>query len=117
MNEILEQMRKDMDKHFENEMRKIFDISEETKQPTSEDVISDINRMIDKMTTLIMCNPKNKKLLEERKDELPPMTKIFDNSLLEDDKIYLITDEEIKKSMLECMRILEKRKKVGKENP
>lgn len=117
MNEILEKIQKDMDKNFDDEIRNILGISEAPKQTTSEDAISDFKGMIDKMTTLIMCNPKNKELLEKIKDKLPPMTKIFANSLLEDDKIYLITDEDMKKSMLECMRISEKKKKDRKETP
>ena len=76
------------------------------QQKSGEDVLSDLNDMICKMTTLIMCSPKNKELLEKRKDELPHMTKIFPNPYLEDDKVYLITDEELKKSMLECMEIM-----------
>ena len=73
---------------------------------SSNDILSDLNDMICKMTTLIMCSLKNKELLEKRKDELPHMTKIFANPYLEDDKIYLITDEELKKSMLERMEIM-----------
>lgn len=57
------------------------------------------------MTTLIMCSPKNKELLEKRKDELPHMTKIFSNPYLEDGKVYVITDDGLKKSMLECIKI------------
>lgn len=110
MNEILGQIQKDMQEHFDNEIRKIFRVSEETKQTTSEDIISDINDMATNMTTLIMCSPNNKKLLKERKGELLPMTKIFKNPLLGDDDLYLITDNETKKSMLKCMEILEKKK-------
>lgn len=75
------------------------------RQKSSEDILSDLNDMICKMTTPIMCSPKNKELLEKRKDELPHMTKIFSNPYLEDDKVYVITDEELKKSMLEWMEI------------
>ena len=76
------------------------------QKKSGEDILSDLNDTICKMTTLIMCSPNNKELLEERKDELPHMTKIFENSLLADDELYLITDEELKKSMLECMEIM-----------
>lgn len=109
MSEILGQIQKDMQERFDNEICKIFRVSEEN-QTTSEDIISDINGMAVKMTTLIMCSPNNKKLLKERKDKLPPMTKIFKNPLLGDDDLYLITDNETKKSMLKCMEILEKKK-------
>lgn len=54
---------------------------------------------------LLSKHPENKDLLEKRKDELPHMTKIFPTPYLEDDMVYLITDEELKKSMLECMEI------------
>lgn len=108
MNEILSQIQKDIQKHFDDEIRKSImgaTATSDFRQKSGEDILSDLNDMICKMTTLIMCSPKNKELLEKRKDELPHMTKIFANPYLEDDKIYVITDEELKKSMLECMVI------------
>lgn len=109
MNETLYQIQKDMQKHFDDEIRKSITGATATsdfQKKLGEDVISDLNDMICKMTTLIMCSPKNKEMLEKRKDELPHMTKIFENSLLADDELYLITDEELKKSMLEWMEIM-----------
>lgn len=91
---------KDMQEYFDGEIRKTIMGATETsdfQQKSGEDILSDLNDMICKMTTLIMCSPKNKELLEKRKDELPHMTKIFEDSLLADDELYLVTDEELKK--------------------
>ena len=99
---------KGIQKHFDDEIRKSImgaTATSDFQQKSGEDVLSDLNDMICKMTTLIMCSPKNKELLEKREGELPHMTKIFPNSLLGDDELYVITDEELKKSMLECMEI------------
>lgn len=77
MNEILSQIQKDMQKHFDNEIRKTImgaTATSDFQQKSSNEIISDLNDMICKMTTLIMCSPKNKELLEKRKDELPKMT-------------------------------------------
>ena len=109
MNKTLSKIQKDIQKHFDDEIRKSImgaTATSDFQTKSGEDVISDLNDMICKMTTLIMCSPKNKELLEKRKDELPRMTKIFENSLLTDDELYLITDEELKKSMLERMGVM-----------
>ena len=76
------------------------------QQKSGEDILSDLNDVICKMTTLIMCSPKNKELLEKMEGELPHMKKIFPNPYLGDDKLYVITDEELKKSMLEFIEIV-----------
>lgn len=108
MNETLSQIQKDMQKHFDDEIRKLImgaTTTSDFHQKSGEDVLSDLNEMICKMTTLIMCSPKNKELLEKRGNELPRMTKIFANPYLEDDKLYVITDDELKESMLDRMEI------------
>lgn len=109
LNETLSQIQKDMQKHFDDEIRKSImgaTATSDFQTKSGEDILSDLNDIIYRMTTLIMCSPKNKELLEKREDELPHMTKIFENSLLADDELYVITDEELKKSMLECMEIM-----------
>lgn len=108
MNETLSQIQKDIQKHFDDEIRKSImgaTTTSDFQQKSGEDVLSDLNEMICKMTTLIMCSPKNKELLEKMGNELPRMTKIFANPYLEDDKLYVITDDELKESMLDRMEI------------
>lgn len=115
MNETLSKIQKDMQKHFDDEIRKSIigaTATSDFQHKSGEDVLSDLNDMICKMTTLIMRSPKNKELLEKRKGELPHMTKIFPNPYLEEDKMYLITDEELKKSMLECMEVMKKNRRI-----
>lgn len=107
--EILPRIQKDMQKHFDDEIRKSImgaTTTSDFQMKSGEDIISDLNDMICKMTTLIICSPKNKELLEKRKDKLPHMTKILPNPYLEDDKIYVITDEELKKNILKHMEIV-----------
>ena len=80
LNETLSQIQKDMQKHFNYEIRKSImgaTATSDFQYKSGEDIISDLNDMICKMTTLIMCSPKNKELLEKKKEELPNMTKIF----------------------------------------
>lgn len=110
MNKALEDIQKDVQKYFDCEFRKnimgastVYDF----QQKSSEDIISDLNSMIYETTTLIICSPKNKELLEKRKDELPHMTKIFTSPYLEDDNLYVITDKELKKNMLKGMEFNE----------
>lgn len=98
-----------MQKHFDEEIRKSImatTANYDFYQKSDKDILSDLNDMICRMTTLIMCSPKNKELLEKRKDELPHMTKILLNPYLEDDKIYVVINEELKKSMLKRMEIM-----------
>lgn len=63
------------------------------------DPISDLKKMIARDTTVILCHPNTKKQIEEY--DLPKMMKILPNLYLEEGKAYLITDEKMKRSLLE----------------
>lgn len=71
--------------------------------------IEDLNNMIAKMSTVIVCSESDKKKLEEQ--ELHRMTTIIPNQYLEDGTIYMITDEKLKRDMLECEKIRQLREK------
>lgn len=74
-----------------------------------------LKNMIAEMSTVIMCSENDKKKLEEQ--ELPGMTTILSNQYLEDGTVYMITDEKLKRDMLECERIRRLReKKTDKSN-
>ena len=84
-------------------------MNSESGTKTDSNPISDLNNMIVKMSTVIMCSENDKKKLEEQ--ELPGMTTIIPNQHLEDGTVYMITDEKLKKSMLEGERIRRLRQK------
>lgn len=71
--------------------------------------LEDMRNMIAKMSTVIICSENDKEKLEEQ--ELPGMTTLIPNQYLEDGTVYMITDDELKKSMLEGERIRRLRQK------
>ena len=70
--------------------------------------------MIAKMSTVILCSKNDKKKLEEL--ELPGLTTIISNQYLEDGKVYMITDEKLKRGLLEADRIRRLREKELSKN-
>lgn len=112
MNEMLEKIRKDMQSTFDEEIRKTIMGASATSDfgnKADRNPIEDLNNMIAKMSTVIMCSENDKKKLEEQ--ELPGMTTIIPNQYLWDGTVYMITDDELKKSMLEGERIRRFRQK------
>lgn len=106
MNQILKQVQRDIQNSFDEEIRKSImgaSMTSDFKNKTDCNPIEDLNNMIAKMSTVIMCSENDKKKLEEQ--ELPGMTTIIPNRYLEDGTVYMITDDELKKSMLEGERI------------
>lgn len=99
LDEIIEKIQKSFQEKADEEIKGILADSTETATFQSADPIKDLQDMICKMTTVIMCSLNMKKQIEKL-EELPNMTKIIPNAYLEDDKIYLITDEKLKKSLL-----------------
>lgn len=97
---------------IEEEIRKSImgsSVNSESGTKTDSNPISDLNNMIVKISTVIMCSENDKKKLEEQ--ELPGMTTIIPNQHLEDGTVYMIADEKLKKSMLEGERIRRLRQK------
>lgn len=77
--------------------------------------LEDLKNMIAKMSTVIMCSENDKKKFE--KQELLGMTTILSNQYLESGTIYMITDEKLKRGMLEADRIRRLREKeLNKKN-
>lgn len=64
------------------------------------DVIEDLNKMIADLTAVLVCNKKTKEKILTEKDNLP-MHRIFESEYCEDDKVYMITDQRLKRALLE----------------
>lgn len=118
MNEILEQIQRDIQNSFDEEIRKTIIGESATSvfgNKADRDPIEDLNNMIAKMSTVIMCSENDKEKLEEQ--ELPGMTTIIPNRHLEDGTVYMITDEKLKRDMLEADRIRRlKEKKLNQKD-
>lgn len=94
-----EDFRQSLEEKFSEEIEKILPNSTQNRMYQSTNPLKDIQDMICKMTTVIMCSPNMKEKIEKL-EELPNMTKIIPNAYLEDNTAYLITDEKLKKSLL-----------------
>ncbi len=91
-------MKRDIQNKIDQEIMNTLGIGSEFSDKSGSDVISDLNDMICKMTTVMVCSENDKERLE--KQELPPMTKIIPNKCLEDGTVYLIKDENTKRAAL-----------------
>lgn len=96
---IQEQFQKSFQEAVDKEIKNILIGSTATATNQTADPLKDLQNMICKMTTVIMCSPNMKQKIESL-EELPNMTKIIPNSYLEDNTAYLITDEKLKRSLL-----------------
>lgn len=74
-------------------------IKTEFPDKPSGDIISDLNEMIVRTTTVIVCSKNDKITLEEC--QLPKTVKIIPTKYLEDGTVLMIKDENIKKQLLE----------------
>lgn len=113
--EIMEEIQKSVSETIDREIMKYLGVDYHKPKELNCNPIEDLNNMIAKMSTVIMCSESDKKKLEEQ--ELPGMTTIIPNRYLEDGTVYMITDERLKRDMLECERIRRLReKKTDKSN-
>ncbi len=113
--EIMEEIQKSVSETIDREIIKCLGVDYQKSKELNCNPIEDLNNMIAKMSTVIMCSENDKKKLEEQK--LPRMTTIISNQYLEDGTVYMITDERLKRDMLECERIRRLReKKTDKSN-
>lgn len=100
--EIMEEIHKSVSETIDREIMKCLGAEYHKPKELNRNPIEDLNNMIAKMSTVIMCSENDKNKLEEQ--ELPGMTIILSNQYLEDGKVYLITDEKLKRDMLESER-------------
>lgn len=107
--EIMEEIHKTVRETIDREIMKCLGVEYHKPKELNCNPIEDMKNMIAKMSTVIMCSENDKKKLEEQ--ELPRMTTIIPNQYLEDGKVYVITDEKLKRYMLERERIRRLREK------
>jgi hypothetical protein len=107
--EIRQEIHKTVSETINREIMKCLGVDYHKPKELNCNPIEDLNNMIAKMSTVIMCSENDKKKLKEQK--LPGMTTILSNQYLEDGTVYLITDEKLKRDMLECERIRRLREK------
>lgn len=113
--EIMEEIQKSVSETIDREIMKCFGVEYHKPKEIKCNPLEDVKNMIAKMSTVIMCSESDKKKLEEQ--ELPGMTTIISNRYLEDGTVYMITDEKLKRDMLERERIRRLReKKTDKSN-
>ena len=111
--EIMEKIQKSVSETIDREIMKCLGVDYHKPKELNRNPIEDLNNMIAKMSTVIMCSENDKKKLEEQ--ELPGMTTVLSNQYLEDGTVYMITDEKLKRDMLECERIRRLREKELKK--
>lgn len=113
--EIMEEIQKSVSETMDREIMKCLGVDYQKPKELNCNPIEDLKNMIAKMSMVIMCSENDKRKLEEQ--ELPGMTTIIPNQYLEDGTVYMITDERLKRDMLECERIRRLReKKTNKSN-
>lgn len=113
--EIMEEIHKTVSETIDREIMKCLGVEYRNPKELNCNPIEDMKNMIAKMSTVILCGESDKKKLEER--ELPGMTTIISSPCLEDGEIYMITNEKLKRRLLEADRIRRLReKKSGEKN-
>ena len=107
--EIMEEIHKTVGETIDREIMKCLGVDYHKPKELNCNPLENLKNMITKMSTVIMCSENDKKKLEEQ--ELPGMTTVLSNQYLEDGTVYLITDEKLKRDMLEADRIRRLREK------
>lgn len=107
--EIRQEIHKTVSETIDREIMKCLGVDYRKPKELNCNPIEDLKNMIAKTSTVIMCSENDKKKLKEQ--ELPGMTTILSNQYLEDGTVYMITDEKLKRDMLEADRIRRLRKK------
>lgn len=100
--EIRQEIHKSVSETIDREIMKCLGVDYHKPKELNCNPIEDLNNMIAKMSTVIMCSENDKKKLEEQ--GLPGMTTIIPSQYLEDGTVYMITDEKMKGYMLESER-------------
>lgn len=112
--EIMEKIQKSVSETIDREIMKCLGVEYHKPKELNCNPLEDLKNMIAEMSTVIMCSENDKKKLEEQ--EFPGMTTILSNQYLEDGTVYMITDEKLKRDMLECERIRRLREKELKKD-
>lgn len=113
--EIMEEIHKSVSETIDREIMKCLGVEYRKPKELNCNPIEDMKNMIARMSTVIVCGDGDKNKLEGQ--ELLGMTKIISSPYLEDGKVYMITDEKMKRGLLEADRIRRLREKeLGEKN-
>lgn len=99
----MEEIHKSVSGIIDREFMKCLGVEYHKPKELNCNPLEDLKNMIAKMSTVIMCSENDKRKLEEQ--ELPGITTILSNQYLEDGTVYMITDEKLKRGMLEADRV------------
>lgn len=96
----------EMRKMFDEEIRKtLFSSFEQCKTETREvNPIDEIHRMIDKLTTVILCNDDEQEELQALADKESGFYKMIGSPYIEKGQVAIITDENLKMLLLHYNR-------------
>lgn len=73
-------------------------------KPKEVNVIDELNNMRDSLTTLIFCNPYDFEIVKNWVDKAEGIYEVVKQPYVEKRKIIIVTDKELKKSMLKSIR-------------
>lgn len=97
---------KEMRKMFDEEIRKtLFSLFEQCKTETREvNLIDEIYRMKDKLTTVIICNSDEQEELQALTGKENGFYKMIGSPYIEKGKVIIIKDENLKMNFLSAYR-------------
>ena len=101
--EIMQKIHESVSGTIDREIMKCLGVEYHKPKELNCNPIEDMRNMIVKMSTVIVCSENDKKKLEEQ--ELLGMTTLISSPYLEDGKVYMITDEKLKRGLREADRI------------
>lgn len=113
--EIMEEIHKAVSETIDREIMKCLGVEYLNPKELKRNPIEDMRNMIARMSTVIVCSEDDKKKLEEQ--ELPEMTTLISSPYCDDGKVYMITDEKLKRGLIEADTIRKLREKeLGKND-
>ena len=106
-NKIMEDMRKSMNEEMKNIFLSKF--PQFDTKPKEVDFIDELQRMKDKLTTVIFCNSEEQEELQAAADKESGFWKIIGVPYIEKGQAVVIKDEKLKMSILQGERIREQK--------
>lgn len=112
--EIMQKIYESVSETIDREIMKCLGVEYHKPKELKRNPIEDMRNMIARMSTVIVCSEDDKKKLEEQ--EFPGMTTLISSPYLENGKVYMITDEKLKRGLLEADTIRRLRERKLAEN-
>lgn len=107
VNNVAEYMRKVIDEEMNNTFLSM--LSSCSTKPKEVNLIDEINRMKDKLTTVIICNSDEQEELQAAANKESGFWKIIGVPYIEKGQAVIIKDEKLKMSILQGERIKNKK--------